>query len=128
MQGAMRKRKRHDDDEDGDIDMDAKGGDDGWEDDEMDVDEEDTPNRKRAKKNDGAVSVAAVGARGPRTDRRFAGMRDQGQADRAVKLRNLGQRPRNMLAKAGEADRHIRTKMPKHLFSGKRKGGKTSRR
>jgi hypothetical protein len=74
----MRKRKRHDDDEDGDIDMDAKGGDDGWEDDEMDVDEEDTPNRKRAKKNDGAVSVAAVGARGPRTDRRFAGMRDQG--------------------------------------------------
>jgi hypothetical protein len=33
------------------------------------------------------------------------------QANRAVKLRNLGQRPRNMLAKAGEADRHIQTKV-----------------
>ena len=30
--------------------------------------------------------------------------------------------------KAGEADRKITTKMPKHLFSGKRKMGKTQRR
>ena len=33
------------------------------------------------------------------------------QFDRANKLRNLGQRPRNMLAKAGEGDRAIKTKM-----------------
>lgn len=33
------------------------------------------------------------------------------QASKAVKLRNLGQRPRNMLAKAGESDRAIRVKM-----------------
>ncbi|KAF9016454.1 NOG1-domain-containing protein [Hymenopellis radicata] len=32
------------------------------------------------------------------------------------------------LAKAGEGDRNITTKMPKHLFAGKRKGGKTQRR
>lgn len=68
------------------------------------------------------------------------------QSSRAIKLRNLGQRPRNMLAKAGEGDRTIKTKMvrvssswafillmqriiqPKHLFAGKRKGGKTQRR
>jgi nucleolar GTP-binding protein len=31
----------------------------------------------------------------------------------------------NRLAKAGEADRVILTKMPKHLFSGKRSNGKT---
>lgn len=33
------------------------------------------------------------------------------QASKAVKLRNLGQRERNMLAKAGESDRAIKTKM-----------------
>jgi len=68
----------------------------------------------------GAVSVVVtVGERGPRTDRRLAGMHDEGvsvsiegddimlifyfqQANRAVKLRNLGQRLQNMLAKAGQ--------------------------
>lgn len=34
----------------------------------------------------------------------------------------------NKKCKKGEADRVILTKMPKHLFSGKRKSGKTSRR
>ncbi len=34
----------------------------------------------------------------------------------------------NLMAKRGEADRDIQTKMPKHLFSGKRKMGKTSHR
>jgi len=29
---------------------------------------------------------------------------------------------------SGESDRHIHAKMPKHLFSGKRKQGKTQRR
>ncbi|KAJ6594616.1 P-loop containing nucleoside triphosphate hydrolase protein [Mycena capillaripes] len=111
------KRKRDDEDvdmEDGEADAE------GW----MDVDGEDggAPT-KRLKTNAGAVTK-----REPRGNRALAGMRDQGQADRAVKLRNLGQRPRNMLAKAGEGDRAIKTKMPKHLFAGKRKGGKTQRR
>jgi hypothetical protein len=35
------------------------------------------------------------------------------------------QRRRNQMAKAGEGDRVILTKMPKHLFSGKRSNGKT---
>jgi len=90
----------------------------------MDVDgEEGGAPTKRLKTNSGAVTK-----REPRGNRALAGMRDQGQADRAVKLRNLGQRPRNMLAKAGEGDRAIKTKMPKHMFAGKRKGGKTQRR
>lgn len=33
------------------------------------------------------------------------------QASKAVKLRNLGQRERNMHAKAGESDRAIKVKM-----------------
>ncbi|KAJ7140965.1 GTP binding protein 4 [Mycena epipterygia] len=111
------KRKRDDEDvdmEDGEADAE------GW----MDVDgvEAGAP-AKRLKTNAGAVTK-----REPRGNRAVAGMRDQGQMDKAVKLRNLGQRPRNMLAKAGEGDRAIKTKMPKHLFAGKRKGGKTQRR
>ncbi|KAJ6616674.1 GTP binding protein 4 [Mycena sp. CBHHK59/15] len=113
------KRKRTDDDEDVDME-DGGAGEDAW----MDVDgEEDATPAKRLKTNSGGVTK-----REPRANRQLAGMRDQGQADKAVKLRNLGQRPRNMLAKAGEGDRQIKTKMPKHLFAGKRKGGKTQRR
>ncbi|KAF9027631.1 P-loop containing nucleoside triphosphate hydrolase protein [Hymenopellis radicata] len=96
---AGAKRKRVEGQEEMDVDED-----DGSDKDGMDVDGEEAPTLKRTKANSGA------------------------QANRAVKLRNLGQRPRNMLAKAGEGDRNITTKMPKHLFAGKRKGGKTQRR
>lgn len=81
LQGAERKRKRQqdeDEDVDMDMDMDGEGGEDGWEDDTMDVDGDDTPRRKKAKRNDGAVSVVAASGKGPRTDRRLAGMRDEG--------------------------------------------------
>ncbi|KAJ7049965.1 P-loop containing nucleoside triphosphate hydrolase protein [Mycena amicta] len=115
------KRKRS---EDEDVEMeDGEGaGADGW----MDVDgdgEVDTTPAKRLKTNSGGVAK-----REPRANRSLAGMRDQRQAAKAIKLRNLGQRPRNMQARAGEGDRHIPTKMPKHMFAGKRKGGKTQRR
>ncbi|KAH9978909.1 GTP binding protein 4 [Lactifluus volemus] len=131
MRAAERKRKR-DEEADG---MDVDGGDDddddavseGLREDEetMEVDgEEDTP-RKRTKANSGAV-IARM--RAPRSNRQLAGLRDEAQATKAVRLRNLGQRRRNMLAKAGESDRAIRVKMPKHLFAGKRKAGKTNRR
>jgi len=105
--------------------MDGGEGEDQDQSDWMDVDDEDTPN-KRAKGDAGRV--VAIHSRAPRTNRQLAGMRDDAQASKAVKLRNLGQRPRNMLAKAGESDRAIRVKMPRHLFAGKRKGGKTDRR
>ncbi|KAI0281062.1 GTP binding protein 4 [Russula aff. rugulosa BPL654] len=138
MRGAGHKRKR---DEDGmDVDGDGNGDDedgDNWvsegngEDETMmDVDgdegEEDGTRHKRGKANSGAV--VALPKRVPRSNRQLAGMRDEAQISKATRLRNLGQRGRNMLAKAGESDRAIRVKMPKHLFSGKRKAGKTSRR
>ncbi|KAI9511196.1 hypothetical protein F5148DRAFT_1274418 [Russula earlei] len=95
----------------------------------MDVDGGEGPGtrQKRSKANSGAV-IMRKHARAPRSNRQLAGLRDEAQASRAARLRNLGQRGRNMLAKAGESDRAIRVKMPKHLFSGKRKGGKTNRR
>ncbi|KIJ05519.1 hypothetical protein PAXINDRAFT_93375, partial [Paxillus involutus ATCC 200175] len=123
IQGAKRKRA----DAEMDVDMDEGGeGEEGEEGDWMDVDGEETPTSKRAKSNSGAV--VAKNPRAPRSNRQLAGMRDDQQASRAIKLRNLGQRERNMHAKAGESDRAIRVKKPKHLYAGKRKAGKTDRR
>jgi len=91
---------------------------------EEEEDDDDTP-RKRGKANSGAPIARK---RAPHSNRQLAGLRDEAQASKAIRMRNVSQRRRNMLAKAGESDRAIRVKMPKHLFSGKRKAGKTSRR
>jgi len=113
--GLERKRKR-----DEEMDVDEEGGSGEEEDadgedggDWMDVDGEGDDGRsppKRRKSNTG-TTVAAAGKHAPRTNRQTAGMRDQSQVSKAVKLRNLGQRERNMHAKAGESDRAIKTKM-----------------
>ena len=42
-------------------------------------------------------------------------------------IKNFQKMP-NLMAKRGEADRDIQTKMPKHLFAGKRSMGKASHR
>lgn len=120
--GAQRKRKR-DEDEEMEVDDDENEGSDTM----MDVDDADSP-RKRQKGINGAAQIAPHGKRVPKTDRTTIGMRDATQISKAVQLRNLGQRSRNMMAKAGESDRAIRVKMPKHLYTGKRKMGKTNRR
>jgi len=126
----LAKRKRgeveEEDTEEEDTEMDYED-DENWEDEgEMDVDEDENVPRKRTRTESGAVAV--TDRRAPRSNRNLAGLRDANQADKANKLRNFSQRPRNRLAKAGEGDRTIRTKMPKHLFAGKRKMGKTNRR
>ncbi|KAH6906514.1 GTP binding protein 4 [Coprinopsis sp. MPI-PUGE-AT-0042] len=122
IQGAQRKRQREEDEEGMDMDEDDS---DAWSDDDaMDVD---AGSRKAVKKQK-TISGGVVSKREPRSDRSMAGFKNEQQYNKALKLRNLGQRPRNMLAKAGEGDRDILTKMPKHLFAGKRKGGKTQRR
>jgi len=123
IQAAERKRKR-DEFEDMDIDGDSGSGSGSEDNNEMNVDIEERRSSKKVKTTSGAV----VSKRVPRTDRTLAGFRDIAQANRATKLRNFGQRPRNMLAKASESDRAIRAKMPKHLYTGKRKVGKTDRR
>ena len=56
------------------------------------------------------------------------GVRDVAMKQKAVKMSDQAQKKRNKLAKAGEGDRVINTKKPKHLFSGKRGIGKTDRR
>ena len=113
--GLERKRKRDEEmdvDEDGDSGEDEDGeGEEGG--DWMDVDGEGDNGRsppKRRKSNTGTAVIAA-GKHAPRTNRQTAGMRDQSQVSKAVKLRNLGQRERNMHAKAGESDRAIKVKM-----------------
>ncbi|KAI9442475.1 P-loop containing nucleoside triphosphate hydrolase protein [Lactarius indigo] len=163
--GAVTQKRMRNEDEDG-MDVDGDGDDeaaweevDGGEDvDTMEIDgdgeDDDNSPRKRGKANSGAVIARK---RAPNSNRQLAGLRDEAQASKAIRLRNISQRRRNMLAKAGESDRAIRVKMvcfflfplylgrtplrtslsigakmfsfqPKHLFSGKRKAGKTSRR
>jgi hypothetical protein len=110
--GLGGKRKR-----DEEMDVDEEGENEDGEDGEgggdwMDVDEEDNggSQQKRRKSNTGAT-VTSTGKHAPRTNRQTAGMRDQTQVSKAVKLRNLGQRERNMHARAGESDRAIKVKM-----------------
>ncbi|KAJ2932283.1 hypothetical protein H1R20_g4807, partial [Candolleomyces eurysporus] len=121
IQGAKRKRQREDEEMAMDEDEDEDSDD--YEDEDMDVDGEVKAAKKRK-----TVSGGVVSKRVPASDRQMAGLKDERQYSKAIKMRNLAQRPRNMLAKAGESDRAIKVKMPKHLFSGKRKGGKTDRR
>ena len=99
--------KRRADGDEEDMEMDGSGGDDDGED-GMSVDgEADVALKQRTK----GKSSAPVSRKGPKTDRRLVGMASEVQAAKATRLRNLGQRARNMHAKAGESDRAIRVKM-----------------
>ena len=57
-----------------------------------------------------------------------SGFKDKAQKAKAHKMADKAQRLGNKMARASESDRRILTKMPKHLFSGKRSNGKTDRR
>ncbi|XP_071489175.1 GTP-binding protein 4-like [Diadema antillarum] len=63
-----------------------------------------------------------------RTPRDVSGLRDVEKRKKVRTLSKVSQRKMNLNARKGEADRHISVKMPKHLFAGKRKAGKTNRR
>ncbi|CAL5419008.1 unnamed protein product [Camellia sinensis] len=56
------------------------------------------------------------------------GFKDSAQKVKALKMAKKSVKKRNKDARRGEADRVIPTLKPKHLFSGKRPIGKTSRR
>lgn len=87
----------------------GEGGDD-W----MDVDgKEEGDERSPQKRRKGSTGTAVIsrGKHSPRTNRQTAGLRDHAQVSKAVKLRNFGQRERNMHARAGESDRAIKVKM-----------------
>ena len=110
LEGKRKRDEEMDIDEEGEDEENGGSGEGGdW----MDVDGEEGDERsspKRRKSNTG-TAVTAAGKHAPRTNRQMAGMRDQSQVSKAVRLRNLGQRERNMHAKAGESDRAIRVKM-----------------
>ncbi|THU77145.1 GTP binding protein 4, partial [Dendrothele bispora CBS 962.96] len=99
--GEKRKRAEREERErerEGDVEM--EDGEGAWEDD-SDVEMEDgdeAPRLKRVKGNSGGVVAVGGGKRVPRTNRAMDGLRDGEQAIKATKLRNFGQRPRNMLA------------------------------
>ncbi|PVD37279.1 hypothetical protein C0Q70_04276 [Pomacea canaliculata] len=63
-----------------------------------------------------------------RPPRDKSGMRDEVMVKKAKKVARKAQHPQNLSAKKGEGDRVILNMKPKHLFSGKRKQGKTTRR
>ncbi|EDO48882.1 predicted protein [Nematostella vectensis] len=81
-------------------------------------------NAKRRRSNTASVTPRSQS----RVSRDQSGLSNPEKKQKAKTLAKTVQRKMNRMGKAGEADRMIRTKMPKHLFSGKRKGGKTSRR
>ncbi|MCJ1313880.1 Nucleolar GTP-binding protein 1 [Agyrium rufum] len=73
-------------------------------------------------------SVLMARTRSASTNRRTDGVALPGARSKAERLAKLGQIKMNRMARQGEADRHVPTTMPKHLFSGKRTLGKTQRR
>jgi len=65
--------------------------------------------------------------RGLTPSRAVAGMTEE-QLRKAKKLKHHGQKKNQQLGKIGDTDRMYKSKMPKHLFAGKRGNGKTDRR
>lgn len=95
-------------------------GDDGDDGDAMDVDNHD-PRKAIAKAKARARSQAP-------TNRLEDGVANPIQRTKADRLKKLGQKKMNRMARQGEADRHTTASLPKHLFAGKRTIGKTQRR
>lgn len=84
--------------------------------------------RKQEASEARSISAAAHRSKSLNTPRNKQGITDPVKMEKAKKFAKLGQRKMNYHGKAGESDRHIHEKKPKHLFSGKRKQGKTDRR
>ncbi|KAG0148796.1 hypothetical protein CROQUDRAFT_669657 [Cronartium quercuum f. sp. fusiforme G11] len=136
-EAADQKEKKRKADDAMDVDDDSDGA---WNDDEMEVDGDGDQSmeggmKSKWAKGEGGKKVIPTSSSGtldpqrlPRKDRRLAGIGRPTEEVRARRLQLFQQRGPNRLAKAGEADRHIPTKMPKHMFAGKRKAGKTNRR
>lgn len=101
-------------------DDDGDNDDDGHDDDAMDVDSND-PRKAIAKAKARARSQAP-------TNRLEDGVANPVQRTKADRLKKLGQKKMNRMARQGEADRHTTASLPKHLFAGKRTIGKTQRR
>lgn len=60
--------------------------------------------------------------------RATSGLGSEANMKRARKMKHDGQKKLNQKGKIGESDRMFKSKMPKHLFSGKRGKGTNDRR
>jgi nucleolar GTP-binding protein len=97
-----------------------------------------TPNkrktREKSRENAKKAKMDVEGGSAQKTRNRTmsrdkSGVRDPEQAKKIKKMDKKMQRQQFAVrGKAGESDRKITTKMPKHLFAGKRGSGKTDRR
>jgi nucleolar GTP-binding protein len=81
--------------------------------------------RKRARSESKADFMDQDGdrrskSRAPIRDRSVMGLRNVKQKTEADSIKKRTQKKSNLMAKRGESDRAIATKMPKHLFAGKR--------
>ncbi|OCK76103.1 nucleolar GTP-binding protein-like protein [Lepidopterella palustris CBS 459.81] len=85
--------------------------------DEMDIDTPKTAS-ERAKSR----------GRSQSTNRRDDGVTNEAARTKAERLQKLSQKKMNRMARQGEADRHTTGSLVKHLVTGKRGMGKTSRR
>lgn len=95
---------------------DAEGGDDS-----MDIDAASNPREAIARARSRARSQAA-------TNRLTDGVTDTTSRSKAERLKKLGQKKMNRMARQGEADRHQTVSLIKHLMAGKRGMGKNQRR
>ncbi|KAK4049403.1 Nucleolar GTP-binding protein 1 [Microbotryomycetes sp. JL201] len=120
--GKKRGSGEMDVDDDEDVEADWQDADDS-----MDV-EDGGDGSARKKQRTSATSIVPKGKRVPTKNRAMDGLGSAANAAKATRLHELYQREPNRKARAGESDRHIATRMPKHLFSGKRKSGTNNRR
>lgn len=84
--------------------------------------------RKRKREQSRSVASRSVSRSKSRPSRDRSGVRDNVQMATVRKKMKRSQRAFARAGRKGEADRQIPSKMPKHLFAGKRKLGKTRSR
>lgn len=93
---------------------------------DMDIDSEETRQKRLHSSKSRSLSrgrSASLVEPGP-----GRGLKDARQRNKAMKVADRTQRIRNKQARKGEGDRHIPNLRPKHLFTGIRGIGKTTRR
>jgi len=89
--------------------------------DAMDIDATSNPHEAIARAKSRARSQ-------PATNRLMDGVTSVTAQSKADRLKKLGQKKMNRMARQGEADRHTPASLAKHLFTGKRGIGKNQRR
>ncbi|WOL19213.1 hypothetical protein Cni_G28010 [Canna indica] len=94
----------------------------------MDIDNDQSNKKLRAMSRSRSASRSRSKSRPPGEVTPGEGFKDSTQKQKAIKIAKKSVKVRNKNARKGEADRVIPNLKPKHLFSGKRSIGKTSRR